>query len=487
MTTATTRPDPGQAQTGQPHSRIPRPRTTSSNGSAPPPPPPRSTAAARSPSRALSSWPTQQQQQQPDQHAESTVARRQSVPIHSRTRPQPPLIERRLSNPAADSSSLASSSTTANANANKRRALSLSIFIPPTSSSNRPPAPVPVDAASATRPAAATRGGHSRTASRESAASSSFASTPRDPARSPQRVRQPRTGPDSAIGRRCSAPVGGGPHSASSPASASPSPFNRPPRTPYPFPRTRLPALERTLSESTMATYTSFDLQHPKTPEEEREAAVRDDRRRWWWDPRRWWLGSSSYPEDEDRDDDERTALLAAQSLSSSRRPQPEEDLENQLVAPPSRQTRFEYVWGEIKCYAKVSRAPSIGVLEDARSFSLTTLSLDTAHAPSDLCLCGPRPRHCLARVPARDSPHRASAQAAVRRFPGFRSRLDFLTEDVDRTCNSSSCRYLLQRLHDMRSVGNMGDKERPAGGQRTKSFFGWDDPPAPGPSCSCW
>mgnify|MGYP006899223103 CR=1 FL=1 len=363
MTTATTRPDPGQAQTGQPQSRIPRPRTTSSNGSAPPPPPPQSTAAARSPSRALSSWPTQQQQQQPDQHAESTVARRQSVPIHSRTRPQPPLIERRLSNPAADSSSLASSSTTANANANKRRALSLSIFIPPTSSSNRPPAPVPVDAASATRPAAATRGGHSRTASRESAASSSFASTPRDPARSPQRVRQPRAGPDSAIGRRCSAPVGGGPHSASSPASASasPSPFNRPPRTPYPFPRTRLPALERTLSESTMATYTSFDLQHPKTPEEEREAAaVRDDRRRWWWDPRRrWWRSRSGSPQDDD--DDERTALLAATAATSSgtqlasRRPQEQEDLENQL-APLARQTRFQYVWGEVKCYARVSR-----------------------------------------------------------------------------------------------------------------------------------
>lgn len=359
-------PDPGHAQTVlQPQSRIPRPRTASSNGSgsalgrdAPHPAPPRS----------LSSWPTQQQQQQqPDQRTEeSNVTRRQSVPIHGRTRPQPPLIERRLSNPAESASP---SNANANANANKRRALSLSIFIPPTSApSNRPPAPIPADPSSSTRLPAATRG-HSRTASRESAASSSFASTPRDPTAarsSPQRVRQPRIGPDSGIGRRCSAPVGGGgggPHSASSPASASPSPFARPPRTPYPFPRTRLPALERTLSESTMATYTSFDLQHPKTPDEEREAAVRDEAARWWWwDPRRWWRsGPGSSSRDEDRDDGERTALLSG-SGTRSLRPQ-EQDLENQLAPPLGRQTRFEYVWGEVKCYARVSRAASVGVL----------------------------------------------------------------------------------------------------------------------------
>lgn len=353
--TTATMPHPGQAQTGQPQSRIPRPRTTSSN-----------VHAARSPNRSrLPSSP-----QQPDQHAqEPTVTRRQSVPIHGRTR-QPPLIERRLSDASSFGSSNpnADANANANTNANKRRALSLSISIPPSPApSNRPPAPVPVDVASSTRPAAAaaaaTRCGHSRTASRESAASSSFASTPRDPtaARSPQRVRQPpRTGLDSAIGRRCSCPVPvsvGGLASASSPASASPSPFNRPPRTPYPFPRTRLPALERTLSDSTMATYTSFDLQHPKTPDEERgEAAVREERR--WWDLRRWWSSgarSSSYLE-HDRDD-ERTALLAAQSLSSSRRPPQEADLENQVAPLLGRQTRIQYVWGEVKCYARVSRA----------------------------------------------------------------------------------------------------------------------------------
>ncbi|KWU43693.1 hypothetical protein RHOSPDRAFT_34841 [Rhodotorula sp. JG-1b] len=353
MTTATT-PDPGRAPTRQPQSSIPRPRIASSNGSgsalgrdAPHPAPP----------RALSSWPTQQQQPPPDQRTEeSNVTRRQSVPLHGRTRPQPPLIERRLSNPAESASP---SNANANANANKRRALSLSIFIPPSPApSDRPPAPIPADPSS-TRLPAATRG-HSRTASRESTASSSFASTPRDPTAarsSPQRVRQPRTGPDSGIGRRCSAPVGGGggPHSASSPASASPSPFARPPRTPYPFPRTRLPALERTLSESTMATYTSFDLQHPKTPDEEREAAVRDEAARWWWwDPRRWWRsGSGSSSRDEDRDDDERTALLNGSGTRSLRPQQEEGDLENQLAPPLGRQTRFRYVWGEVKCYAR--------------------------------------------------------------------------------------------------------------------------------------
>lgn len=113
-----------------------------------------------------------------------------------------------------------------------------------------------------------------------------------------------------------------------------------------------------------MATYTSFDLQHPKTPDEERDAAVREEAR--WWDPRRWWSRSGEGSrKDEDRDDDdERTALLAAATTSprtqSSRRPQGEDDLENQ-VAPPliGRQTRFEYVCGEVKCYAKVSLEPS--------------------------------------------------------------------------------------------------------------------------------
>lgn len=154
-----------------------------------------------------------------------------------------------------------------------------------------------------------------------------------------------------------------------------------------------------------MATYTSFDLQHPRTPDEERDAhhhALHPGAVASW---SRWrsslaslWRGRPSTEAEveagagnrhstgasalaHDRSErahppqtrrhgtalvvGERTALLSgsARSTGAIRGARDDDDVEAQLgepaaapaaVAGAESQTRWEYAWGEIKCYAKV-------------------------------------------------------------------------------------------------------------------------------------
>ncbi|GAA5880687.1 hypothetical protein JCM3774_002795 [Rhodotorula dairenensis] len=403
-------PSPRQTPAPSSTSRIPRRRTSSSLGDF--------SAAETQPRPVRSSSPDKPSAANPVPSHSLKSSRTSFLPaLDDPALPRAPasLIERRNLSSAHDSV------PNSNARPDVKRTPSLSIYIPeaaaPSSSmatttthSHRPAPPLEV----ALRPPR--RMGHSRTASRESAlsvyASPASASTPtrddRTVTKSPQRLWRSSQQPSSATaGRRCSAPVF--PTSAGSPNSASP--FTRlppPSHTPYPFasspvtapaagrtPRRGAHALERTLSDSTMATYTSFDLQHPKTPDEERDvhhhhhhhhllekaratsfgtwglgwllrgpwAQVSDGEsgRKDSTSPAR--LGNdrtkSSTPHGEPGDlvVDERTALLGPAAATASLR-HGADDIESQqlvgLAAAGARdQTRWAYVWGEVKCYAK--------------------------------------------------------------------------------------------------------------------------------------
>ncbi|GAA6052300.1 hypothetical protein JCM3770_007239 [Rhodotorula araucariae] len=134
----------------------------------------------------------------------------------------------------------------------------------------------------------------------------------------------------------------------------------RPPRTPYP----KRPAMaERTPSASTVATYTSFDLQAPRTPHDEREldeAELRARGRRPWsycccccccW-PRR------LFARNRDADDDEAeigetTALLGARDGATGGR------------------TTARYVLAETWCYAKHMLPPILFFVVFVLAFAL--------------------------------------------------------------------------------------------------------------------
>ncbi|GAA5979877.1 hypothetical protein JCM10908_001449 [Rhodotorula pacifica] len=348
-----------------------------------------------------------------------------------------PLIERRRKSNTAQHADPASSNSSDNpaARPDMKRTPSLSIYIPPTPSSgsgstvSAPPERLRAAAVGIgigvelpNRPPR--RMGHSRTASRESAASILPSANEYGSATtttSPQRTRQYPFGsvPGSGSTRRCSAPVTTGTGTGNA---SSTSPFARPPRTPYPFPSARggggggaplRPAiLERTLSDSTMATYTSFDLQHPRTPDEEREAnrlslLALDKRRRWRGFALGGWLfgggrgGGGREGQDEEARDleagageggdlltrppgattgkdrkqlgqgkqggeparsadaavDERTALLGSMTARNqddrSPRGATTDDAHADSLGVTREQGKWEYVRGEVKCYAK--------------------------------------------------------------------------------------------------------------------------------------
>ncbi|GAA5841407.1 hypothetical protein JCM11251_006179 [Rhodosporidiobolus azoricus] len=135
-------------------------------------------------------------------------------------------------------------------------------------------------------------------------------------------------------------------------------------------PVVRPPMLERTWSNSTTTTtYTSFDLQHPRTPKEEREEAELMRRRgagvRGWL---RGWLGlvglsgGEGTEVDEERQAGERDPLLPSgqgnevdwpvrvQSYES----EPRRDLAAAEGGGGGSSGRWNFVMGEVWCYAKV-------------------------------------------------------------------------------------------------------------------------------------
>ncbi|GJN91882.1 hypothetical protein Rhopal_004907-T1 [Rhodotorula paludigena] len=176
------------------------------------------------------------------------------------------------------------------------------------------------------------------------------------PASSSPSTRPPR----SALGPRTPHTPSAASHSRRSSAQY-PHP-QRLPRTPYPK---RPPMSERHPSASTMATYTSFDLQAPRTPGEEdeerareREKGPRAAARRWW---RAAWFGRQADGAEEegggDRgdvagrarswdDDDEEQRVGERTALLDPSRAGEENPSER-------RRARLRYIWGEVVCYAK--------------------------------------------------------------------------------------------------------------------------------------
>lgn len=190
------------------------------------------------------------------------------------------------------------------------------------------------------------------------------------------------------------------PHPAHQPRRCSR--FGRPPRTPYPHlgqspqtphmsehsphPRShgpharhlRSPSASSILTAGTTYTYTSFDLQHPRTPREEREeseALARAERERrglgllrWLWRGRR-----EARTTDEESGVDERSALLRRN----------EDDTVAEQDGRSNEITKWEYVWSETVCYAKV-RLPFFR-LGRARALTGCPLASTCSHRSSSL------------------------------------------------------------------------------------------------------
>ncbi|GAA6012000.1 hypothetical protein JCM8202_004226 [Rhodotorula sphaerocarpa] len=333
-----------------------------------------------------------------------------------------------------------------------RRTPSLSISIPSTSgavpSHPRPaPPPPPQHVTLALDPARRPprRLGHSRNPSRDSPLSSTPAENyigERDGGTGPLSPGKPRPAGAASKSRRCSGPLAHAHHHhhhhGAVAGGGGISPAFRAPRTPYPFgtngsaagagsvPNSAGPTvpgtprfwtsqrhssqhqhsqpgamLERTLSESTMATYTSFDLQHPRTPDEDPASAAGGEgagvgagdgawrgvgtrAKRWW----RGWFGLGGggrrgrcEPDaDLEYGDGYGSGVgagaagggIAAEGQKQQQQQQhrpllPAVDERSPLLASPFRdrdlvrppatavtaQTRWQYVWSETKCYAK--------------------------------------------------------------------------------------------------------------------------------------
>ncbi|GAA6040796.1 hypothetical protein JCM8097_003305 [Rhodosporidiobolus ruineniae] len=192
-----------------------------------------------------------------------------------------------------------------------RRAPSLSIYIPSAPSPAQPPSSVAAAAAKSTRRGA----GPSRPSPSSSTASPSAAFAPHTRRSS---ARTPRTSHFGSTGSS---------HFGSSSSSSAP---------------VRPSMAERTYSGSTATTtYTSFDLQHPRTPQEEREKReLAHSRGRGW----RLWFGRADDERDLERGEGpagERTALLGR--------------LEAGGVGEAAEEVHsgWRYVAGETWCYAK--------------------------------------------------------------------------------------------------------------------------------------
>ncbi|TNY21738.1 hypothetical protein DMC30DRAFT_350120 [Rhodotorula diobovata] len=150
--------------------------------------------------------------------------------------------------------------------------------------------------------------------------------------------------------RRASQPVPGAGAGAGGGGGASPW-STRPPRTPYP----KRPAMaERTPSASTMATYTSFDLQAPRTPAEERErrdAELRRSERGWRWCGR--WLSGRGRDDDDEYADNEFRAGDEEEQRGAAAPAETTALLENRASGRKEGQTRTQYILAETWCYAK--------------------------------------------------------------------------------------------------------------------------------------